>query len=401
MFLKVLRITGKTVACLILIAVLAILISGFSYIYDFKEGKPFEGKDIYNPYAEIDSMPDWKRANFHTHTRVSGLLNECEYTPAETLDAYKKLGYDIVTFSNHNQLTEHPYDSTLQVNVYEHGINIFQFHKLVFGSKNVDNFDHLLPIFLFQKQYQLDRLAKDADFIQLNHPCRVRGLKYDELKYLEGYQITELDVSMTTENEFWDHALSAGHYSFGLANDDLHYPDKSDKIGIRSNFLCVPTGFYEDLKDVLLKGGYYAMRIPDYGDGDWDKKIERNKHLPYVTSIGLRNDSTIYVSFSQRADSIRFIGQNHSNLLVMRDTTAAQYTMKREDPYARITAYFPEGEVIYSNPFARYNSTEASSPFRPVTHKVNLIFTILYNLFLLILCAGDLFLMYILFRPRR
>jgi hypothetical protein len=30
----------------------------------------------------------------------------------------------------------------------------------------------------------------------------------------------ELDTHVSTENEYWDWALSAGHYSFGVANDD-------------------------------------------------------------------------------------------------------------------------------------------------------------------------------------
>ena len=52
----------------------------------------------------------------------------------------------------------------------------------------------------------------------------------------------ELDSGKSTENEYWDWALSAGHYSFGLANDDLHYPDKSSRIAVRCNFLMLSVG---------------------------------------------------------------------------------------------------------------------------------------------------------------
>ena len=104
-----------------------------------------------------------------------GILNECEYWPAETDEAYRKFGYDIVTFSNHNELTLHPYDSLLQVNVYEHGINLFKYHKLVFGCDEVNRFDHLIPLFASQKQFQLDLLGKESDFIQMNHPLRTTG----------------------------------------------------------------------------------------------------------------------------------------------------------------------------------------------------------------------------------
>lgn len=174
---KILAALGKTVVALILIALLAVFVTSVSPIYDFSEPKPFSGPDIFNPYkrAGEDSAFCWKRANFHTHTRVKGILNECEYWPAETDEAYRKFGYDIVTFSNHNELTVHPYDSLLQVNVYEHGINLFKYHKLVFGCDKVNRFDHLIPLFASQKQFQLDMLGEESDFIQMNHPLRTTG----------------------------------------------------------------------------------------------------------------------------------------------------------------------------------------------------------------------------------
>ena len=70
---------------------------------------------------------------------------------------------------------------------------------------------------------------------------------------LSGYEITELDTHISTQNEYWDQALSAGHYSFGLANDDLHHPEYHWRTGIRCNFLCTPSGRYEDIKNTGLR----------------------------------------------------------------------------------------------------------------------------------------------------
>lgn len=329
----------------------------------------------------------WKRANFHTHTRVKGILNECEYWPAETDEAYRKFGYDIVTFSNHNELTLHPYDSLLQVNVYEHGINLFKYHKLVFGCDEVNRFDHLIPLFASQKQFQLDLLGKESDFIQMNHPLRTTGTSKSHMQKLGGYRIMELDSGKSTENEYWDWALSAGHYSFGLANDDLHYPDKSSRIAVRCNFLHCPSARYEDIKETLLGGCYYAMRIPDYGHGDWEVKYARNRNLPSVEKIGLDGE-TIYIALSRQADSIKVTGQDHTTLSLARNSSAASYTMRDNDPYARITAYFPDGEVIYTNPFARYDASVAQTPYMAPAHTVNIPLTILFNFTLLVLCAG-------------
>ena len=300
----------KFIGGLILTTMILVVVTSVSPIYDFQQPKPFSGKDIFNPYRNFDVQSGWKRSVFHVHTRVHGLMNECEMWPDQVHERLKRFDYDIITFSNHNELTTHPFDSTLQVNVYEHGYNLFKYHKLVFGSKSVNHFDHIFPLIASQKQFQIDYLSRDADIIQINHPLRTKFITSDQLQKLGGYQLMELDSGKSTENEYWDDALSAGHYSFGLANDDLHYPDKSHRIAVRCNFLCTPSGRYEDIKQTLLDGTYYSMRIPDYGNGDWKVKYEKNKQLPSITNIGL-NDSIIYLSLSVSADSIKFIGQDH------------------------------------------------------------------------------------------
>ena len=105
---KISAISLKTVISIILIAVLAVIITSVSPIYRFKAPEPFSGPDVFNPYRNLDTASCWKRANFHTHTKVEGPLNECAHTPEEVHQALSDFGYDIVTFSNHNALTEHP-----------------------------------------------------------------------------------------------------------------------------------------------------------------------------------------------------------------------------------------------------------------------------------------------------
>ena len=384
---KILTIFLKTVASVVMIAIMAVIATSVSPVYTFDRTSPFTGPDIFNPYRNLDTAYCWKRANFHTHTRVEGIFNECEYWPAEVDEALRRFGYDIVTFSNHNELTEHPYDPALQVNVYEHGYNLLKYHKLVFGSDKVNRFDHLLPVFTFQRQFQMDMLGKDCDFIQLNHPLRTEGTSRRQMERLSGYRIMELDSGKSTENEYWDWALSAGHYSFGLANDDLHYPDRSSRIAVRCSFLCTPSATYEDIRETLLDGCYYSMRVPDYGHGDWEAKYAENRELPYIKDIGM-NDDCIHMSLSEKADSIKVIGQNHTVLTHASDTCHVEYEMKTEDHYARIIAYFEDGEVIYTNPFARYDVSVSTSPYTDGTHSLNVFLTVLYNLLLIMLFAG-------------
>ena len=133
------------------------------------------------------------------------------------------------------------------------------------------------------------------------------------------------------------------------------------------------------------------MRVPDYGHGDWETKYAGNMDLPYIGAIGLDCD-TIHMRLSEKADSIKVTGQGHTLLAQATDTSVIVYTMKPEDHYARMTAYFPDGEVIYTNPFARYDASVTNGPYTDGTHSVNILLTILYNMLLLILtcCTATL-----------
>ncbi len=392
---KFFSISGKILGSIVLLFVLAVLVTSVSPIYRFRTPQPFNGPDIFNPYRDLpDSNIAWKRANLHTHTRVKGPwpVNECPHDAQYTDSVFRSLGYDIVTFSNHNEIIAHPYDSTLQVNVYEQGYSPFKFHKLVFGSQKVKHWDPLLPLLASQQQFELNYLACDSDIIQINHPYRTVGLPKSHIERLTGYDITELDTHISTENEYWDWSLSAGYYSFGLANDDLHHPENHSLTAIRCNFLYTPSGRYEDLRNTLLGGCYYAMRVPDYGDGDWAVKREKNRQLPRVEAIGVE-DGTVYLRLSARADSIRVNGQDHATLALSTQTDSLAYTLRPEDPYVRLTAFFPDGAVIYTNPFARYDASAQDSPFNREPLPVNLPLTLLFNLLLSLLCAATLWLL--------
>ncbi|MBR3075443.1 MAG: hypothetical protein IKH11_06785 [Bacteroidales bacterium] len=366
---------------LLLLGVLVCIFS-VSPIYDFRAPEPFSGPDIYNPYAGLPSDPEWKRANFHTHTRVDNVLNECPGYPAEVYSDYKKLGYDVLAFSNHNQLTRHPFDSTLQINVYEHGYGLFKLHKLVFNPSGMILFDHLLPLFVSQKQWQYDYLSRNADFIVMNHPDRTWGMGTRSMQLLTGYRLMEADCGVSSELCRWDEALSAGHYSHCLINDDCHDSGNHRKIARRCSWLSTPSERYEDLKATLLSGAFYSMRVPDFGDGDRAVKLDANSHLPEVLSIGVKGD-TVFLKLSAPAH-IEARGQGHK-LLASADGCSFERPLAADEPYMRLSAFFDSGVVIYSNAFARYDKSEEESPYKVAGHSVNVFLTIVFNLALLLL----------------
>ena len=375
---------------LLLLPVFIIVVGLFSFspVYNFSSPHSFSGPDIYNPYSGLDTSARWMRANFHTHTRVDNILNECPEYPDVVYRDYMRLGYDILTFSNHNQLTRHPYDSTLQVNVYEHGYSIFKFHKLVFNPGRMMLYDHVLPLFVSQKQWQYDYLSKNADFIVMNHPDRTLHTTPRSMRLLTGSRFMEADAGAGTDLLHWDEALSAGHYSHCLINDDCHDSGNHRKIARRCNWLQAPSARYEDFKPVLLQGLFYSMRIPDFGDGDWDIKLAENAQLPKIADVGLRGDTT-FVKLSRPAH-IEAWGQDHT-LLSESDSDSMEYVMRPEDSYVHYTAAFDNGVFIYTNAFARYDSSKAASPYEESPHTVNIFLTVLFNLAVLaLICLGVL-----------
>ena len=100
------------------------------------------------------------------------------------------------------------------------------------------------------------------------------------------------------------------------------------------------------------------------------------------------------MKLSVPADSIKVIGAHHRTLAMACATDSVAYTLLPEDPYARLTAYFPQGEVIYSNPFARYDASVSDSPFTEPAHTVNILLTLLFNLLLLGLLSGVVYAFY-------
>lgn len=388
---RIVKILGKCTATVVAVVLLAIVGTSVTAIYDFAPIRPFAGEDIFNPYRNLDTTKRWQRASFHNHSRVEGIFNECEYPPEVVRERIERFGTDIVTISNHNEISE------ADAPLYEHGYNLLKFHKLVFGAKRVIRFDHLLPILLSQRQMQIDLLSATGDIVQFNHPLRTPFTTLRQMQYLEGYRLMELDSGRSTENDYWDEALSSGHYSFGVANDDLHDPDDTRKIARRCNFIQTKSSDYKDIIEALNGGCYYSMRLPDYGDGDWATKVERNMDLPSIENIGVEG-TTLFIRLTETADSIVLTSDGGRRQIVAIDADTARYDLRAEDSYARFTAYFADGEVIYSNPFARYDASVEDSPFREPSHQANIVLTILFNLLLAVVAYSIIHLTILLWK---
>ena len=402
---KVLFYISKGIGILLFTTIVIIAAFSFTPIYRFSEAHPFGGDKIYNPYSQLDTSLGWMRANFHTHTKVDKGINECPYYPDVVYDEYMKYGYDIVGFSNHQQLTTHPYDTSQQINLYEHGYNLFKFHKLVFGCEHVRRFDHLIPFLDSHKQFMIDLLNKDGDFIVFNHPDRTNGISPKTFSKLSGYRLIEGDAGFQesdkgrgTKLKYWDEGLSAGRYSHNIIGDDNHNPMKTGRIARRICFINGNSKRYEDIKKILLNGNFYTMRVPDFGNGDTNIKIKENYNLPTINKIGLSGD-TIFITLSTNAEYIKVTTQNGITADSSSNCNHLEFKMTEEYPYARFTAKFSNGATLYSNAFARSKNGEI--PYIDYPHPINWILTILFNTILVLIIAFALYSIYRIIKRKK
>lgn len=379
--MKIIMFIKKIGQCIKIFAasvVIILALFSISPIYNWEEPAPFSGDKIYNPYAGSDSGAIYRRATFHTHTKVDKGINECPYYPDVVYDDYAALGYDIVAFTNHNALTEHPYNERLDLYGYEHGYNLFKFHNNVFGAHSVQKYDILIPFFDSHKQYKMNLARKHGDFVVFNHPDRTIGITSRTMERLSGYRLIEGDSGFQERDggegtylHLWDEALSAGRYSHNVLSDDNHDSKNPERIARRSTWINTPSAEYFDVKEALLAGDFYSMRTPAGFPAD---------SLPKVVNVGLRGD-TLFLTLSRPARSIEAISQNGEVKRSVTGSARVEYVMQKDEPYIRFTARYDDGVVIYTNAFARYS--EGESPYRDLNHKVNWPLTIIYNLLLL------------------
>ncbi|MDR0510770.1 MAG: hypothetical protein LBH06_06730 [Rikenellaceae bacterium] len=347
-------------------------------VYRFAGPKPFAGENIYDPYSGLDTATQWRKANFHAHSKLNGGLTNGAKLPKDVVWDYRSYDYDIIGISNYNHITQwEPVARTeYHIPVYEHGINLFKYHQLIFGAGSLNSVDIMLPVTRWQKQYLLNRLGRRADLLCVNHPNFTLCFSPNEMRYLTGYRCMEAESGMARSSVYWDNALSSGIPSFDLAGDDSHNTDRPHDIATDCNFLATPSLKYADVLETLRAGRYYAMKIPNFGDGDTTVKRAAIRNLPRVESVALSGDS-VSVRFSREA-AIRFIGQNGA---VKREVRSAQagYRFTASDTYIRVSVEFDDGVHIFLQPWFRYAGTD---PFAVTAPTVNVTLTVLKDIVL-------------------
>jgi hypothetical protein len=322
--------------------------------YRFEQPKAFSGQKLYNPYQQIEA-PNWYKYNFQVQSKAWGGITDGRLNSNEMIDSiYQALGYDHVATSDYQKINRYKSDEKSFIPTYEHGYGIRKTHQVCIGASQVLWLDYPFYQSLHHKQHIINSLKDDCELIAIAHPLLRNGYKFEDLKYLSGYQLMEVLNNLRVSLDHWDTALSNGHRIYILSNDDAHDVSNSNEVGRRFTMIHAENQDRHNIINALDRGVAYGMDFIRIDDEPMLDKIERSKTIPYLMSAKLDAD-TFRVIVSETADSLRFIGQNGKRLQTVPQTDSASYFISFVDTYVRTEVYFKDGSVMYLNPVTRHN----------------------------------------------
>ncbi|MBD3275032.1 MAG: hypothetical protein GF372_06955 [Candidatus Marinimicrobia bacterium] len=331
----------KFLAGVIVFLVLLITIQHlFGKIYYFQAPQPFQGEQLYNPYAQTEGT--WHKANFHAHGKAHFGLTNGEQAGRAVLEKYESMGYDIAAISDYHSVNsdQNPEDPSF-IPVYEHGYSFIKSHRLAIGSEQVSRFDLSLPLLTSHKQSIIDNLHQHTPVIALAHPKLNNGHSPDDLKHLTGYHLFEVLNHYKNSADYWDIALSAGKPVWLIANDDSHNIYGKTETGANWTMLKSPNTHRDAVLQTLRVGSAYG--VAGLG-GINDNALE---------SVNIA-ENKVSIRFAQPADSILLIGQHGTIRGKIYNSAHISYHFQTEDTYIRAVAYNPK-TTMYLNPVIRYD----------------------------------------------
>lgn len=341
--------------------------------YIFPKPAPFSGKSLYNPYQNMDSSR-WLKGNFQVQSRIwLGLTNGRNNSSNNVREIYKRLGYDVLCFSDYQQINHTDDTASTYIPAYEHGYGPHKRHQVCIGSRKVLWLDYLLWQSLSHKQNIINRLRPDNEIIAIAHPNLKGGYLPSDLKYLTGYDLIEVLNGIASSVSHWDSALSAGKPVFILADDDAHDISNPHFVGRFCTFIKAPSAKQTDVVQALKSGkAFGALIYMKEGDG-FREKIDYARDIPVLKSAQLAGD-TFTIEVSESAKRISFIGQGGTIKRTVYGASRASYIFKPDDTYIRAEILFPNiwygpGTNFFLNPVFRYTGDKLQPMALAVVNK--------------------------------
>ena len=377
-FLKSIRLSSVKTIFYFLCIILTVVIV-FQFVINIKYSYPqpgaFTGKNLYNPYTDIDTAK-WKRANFHLHTRLLFGLTDGAGNSVQIADSfYKFFGYDVSSISDYMRINNYKSNNGIFIASYEHGYQYYKTHQLVINTNKILWTDYFFRQTLNNKQYIINRLKRDSStLVAIVHPKTRDGYLLSDFKHLGNYDYLEIADSKHAFSMYYDTILSSGHPVFIIANDDSHdlsgFTDGAHSFNVinadpdsRSIICALRTG----------KSYGVVLNLKPYKT-NYEKRVAMER-LPVLTGFEIHHD-TLIVKMNQKADSIKFIGQNGILKTVFLNSRIGRYLFSLDDTYIRTEIVCNDGSVYFLNPVFRNNGS-----YLPVNlPEVNVIATYAYRI---------------------
>lgn len=314
-------------------------------------------------YFLLPEKGNFYKANLHTHTTLS----DGRLTPEQMKAAYKKEGYSVVAFTDHNNYVHHTElddPDFLTLAAFEGDITeplddpsnwspAKCYHFNFFDCTPGENMETKLAMYPLPQRYHdtqfineyLGKMKRLGFIISYNHPywsCQ----NYDDYKALRNCFAMEIyNHGCEVEGMYgynpqsYDEMLRTGNRLFCLATDDNH------NVAPFGDVYCDSFGGFVQIKaealtysaviDALKAGNFYSSRGPAINE----LYIEDGK-----LHIACSNVKSIYVATEGKNGHIKHAQAGET-------LNGAEFTLKGNEGYIRVTCRDENGKDACSNAY--------------------------------------------------
>jgi hypothetical protein len=307
-----------------------------------------------SPRSQAPSPQVFYKGNLHTHT----LNSDGDSTPDDVVKWYREHGYNFVTITDHNYLTN--VDGLNALHGADDQFIVMKGEELTdrFNTKPVHINGFAPNVFvkptggssvLDMAQKMIDALRGAGAAPSINHPNYGWAISEYELLQLQRTRLFEVFNGHPLVNnlggggvpgleEVWDRMLSSGKLLYGIAVDDAHYFKRpEDKTAPRpgQGWVYVRAARLDTraLIDALERGDFYSST---------------GVELLSLTA----NASALTIAIKTETQSkyrIQFIGKQ-GRVLSEAVTSPATYTFKGDESYVRAKIYESNGKMAWVQP---------------------------------------------------
>ena len=214
------------------------------------------------------------------------------------------------------------------IKVYEYGYALTGTRYLCLGYESKRFVDYPFLQSIHYKQYNIDRLNKRCHLVAPAHPSK--GFKKGQMTRLDHYRVMEALSTDDNSLYYWDIALSNGHRVNIIAT------------GPRHTTACIGDNDAKSILNSLETGNSYGV-----------KYTGSLAQVPQLLDVSVRYDN-LFVTVSETAKEMRFIGQNAIVKSVVNNVETGFYPIQKDDTYIRVEIEFANGNTLYLNPIVRH-----------------------------------------------